>query len=51
MGAEHKVATGVYEIEVTLPMGYDMIVYEFAGTDLRGKADVERKAIETPWTP
>ena len=49
VGAEHKVATGVYEVEVTLPMGYDMIIYEFSGTDPRGKADVERKAIETPW--
>lgn len=47
--AGHKVATGVYEVEVTLPMGHDMIVYEFAGTDPRGKADVERKPMETPW--
>lgn len=49
VGAGHKVATGVYEVEVTLPMGHDMIVYEFAGTDPRGKADVERKPMETPW--
>jgi len=50
MGTGHKVATGVYEVEVTLPVGYDIIVYEFSGTDPRGKADVERKAIQTPWT-
>ena len=49
VGAEHKVATGVYEVEVTLPMGYDMIIYEFSGTDPREKADVERKPMETPW--
>ena len=49
VAAGHKVASGVYEVEVTLPMGHDMIIYEFAGTDPRGKADVERKAIPTPW--
>ena len=50
VGAEHKVATGVYEVEVTLPIGHDMMICEFSGTDPRGKADVERKAIQTPWT-
>lgn len=49
VGAGDKVGTGVYEVEVTLPTGHEMIVYEFAGTDPRGKADVERKALRTPW--
>lgn len=49
VGAGNKIAAGVYEVEVTLPMGYDLIIYEFSGTDPRGKADVERRAIQTPW--
>lgn len=49
VGAEHRVAPGAYEVEVTLPMAHNMIVYEFVGTDPRGKPDVQRRAIPTPW--
>jgi len=50
VGAGHKVATGVYEVEVALPVGHDIIIYEFSGTDLRGNPDVVRRSLLTPWT-
>lgn len=45
----HKVGTGVYQVDVTLPSGYDMVVYEFSGIDPRGNPDLARRAIPTPW--
>lgn len=49
VGAGNKVATGVYEVDIALPMGRDIIIYEFGGTDPRGNPDVDRRPLLTPW--
>ncbi|HHZ07104.1 MAG TPA: hypothetical protein GX401_10080 [Clostridiales bacterium] len=50
VGVEHQVSPGIYEVEVALPVGHDIIIYEFSGTDLRGNPDVVRRSLLTPWT-
>ena len=49
VGVEHQVSPGIYEVEVALPVGHDIIIYEFSGTDLRGNPDVVRRSLLTPW--
>lgn len=41
---------GTYQLEYTLPVGYDYLVYEFAGVDSQGKPVLARAAIAPIWT-
>lgn len=50
VGATHKIAVGVYEVDVVLPEGYDLVTYKFVGTDPRGNPDLESRTIPTPWS-
>lgn len=49
IGPEYRVAEGVYEYEYTLPVGHDMIFYEFRGLDSKGNPILSRTRIAPVW--
>ena len=50
IGPEHRVSEGVYECDYTLPVGHDMIVYEFRGLDEQGRPMLSRTTIAPVWS-
>ena len=48
-GSIVNVSTGIFEAAYTLPLGHNMLVYEFLGTDAEGKVQLSRAKIEPVW--
>lgn len=49
IGPEHRVAEGVYECDYTLPIGYDMLTFEFRGLDAEGHPILSRQSMTPIW--
>lgn len=49
IGPEHRVSEGVYECDYTLPIGYDMLTFEFRGLDNDGRPILARQLIQPIW--
>lgn len=49
IGPEHRVSEGVYECDYTLPIGYDMLTFEFRGLDAEGHPILSRQSMTPIW--
>lgn len=45
----HKISTGIYKYDYTIPLGYNELSYEFSGT-LEGSVVLGRSEIDVTWT-
>lgn len=49
IGPEYRVSEGVYECDYTLPIGYDMLAFEFRGLDPEGHPILARQSMAPIW--
>lgn len=49
IGTEQRASQGVYECDYTLPIGYDMLTFEFRGLDSDGCPILARQSMAPIW--